>query len=1280
MGISGNKSDEEYGYIGDKGDIGFIDIDHCRSVCQYNPETESDIVIISVPFPLVDGKPQSGFVGKTIFNPVTIKNIHTDYVELWSVSIYDSKPENTFTLSILKPPTADSDEDYIQDFMESFTLEDRVLPAEDTLTIWVSCKPKEIGLHSAAVHFSVGNEVIERLVFVLAEDNISRSLASERPFQRIRGKKQDLVNVSNRNAAFVVGRRPASAFLRPFRRRIGDYPIADDIRDVLMSRVIPEAVRDGLCETNYGMFFSTLIAMEEIKLEDDMHAYDMECVALRGRRNQFLSLEVPGLAEKRPSLVSGDFIFVKLATEIDTTKPPYQGYIHRVEAEEIFLKFNQDLHVKHREGNLYNVQFSYNRTGMRRLYQAIEAAEQLNRSFLFPSSSSTMRIQRSGELVPKSKVLNEDQKACVETILSCRGGYPYLIHGPPGTGKTMTLIEAILQIYTTRSDARILVCAPSNSAADHILERLIYRSSVEIQPNDIFRLNAFTRAVEDVDPNVLEFCSLEDGLFKCPPNWDLIQFRIIVSTYTSASLLYAEGVKRGHFSYFFLDEAGQASEPETMVPIAQFYSRESVIVLAGDPMQLGPVVFSRDAETHGLGTSYMERLFDCAPYGNGDKTFITKLVRNYRTHEAILRLPSELFYEGELIPCKEENAADYAQPWEELVTNKNFPLLFIGIQGCDEREGSNPSWFNRIEVSKVIDVIASLTEKGVREEDIGVITPYRQQVSKIRGALDNLDIADIKVGSVEQFQGQEREVIIISTVRSTVRHNEFDKLHYLGFLNNPRRFNVSVTRAKSMLIVIGNPHILCKDPNWNELLWYCVDNNSYKGCFLPEREVVPRIPIVSGRERRDAARNESQQPTDTALDQGGQWEPYEYKPDEGNWVGDQEYQCTHPADNWGGNQKDQWEIPADNWGGNQEGDQWEIPADNWGGDQKEDQWQPPADNWGGNQEGDQWAPPDNWGGEGSKYDSKSYADNWGGNQEGDQSVAPDNWGGEGSKYDSKSHADNWGEHWTDSKDDGKSYAGGGNWDDNWSHDNQKPYAADNWGGNQEGDQWAPPDNWGGKGSKYDSKSYADNWGGNQEGDQWAPPDNWGGKGSKYDSKSYAANWGEHWKDSQDDGKSYAGGGNWDDNWSHDNQKPYAADNWSSREWSGSQYDQKPYVNNWGSEYSYQDSWNPPPNNWGGRDGNRGRRGRSSYGDNWGRRGRRNYGENRGRRGRNGYGDTRSRRGRSGWKDSGKSYEDNWGGGWNGSKDTGKKYTDKRVEEGHRSKANVRPDEDNWGGG
>lgn len=307
-----------------------------------------------------------------------------------------------------------------------------------------------------------------------------------------------------------------------------------------------------------------------------------------------------------------------------------QGIIYRIEADEVLLRFSKQFHMNYRVGDLCNIRFTYNRVNMRRLYRAVEvAAESLETNLLFPSQSTTnISIKTSTPIVPYTP-LNEEQLRAVEMILGCEGAPPYVIHGPPGTGKTMTLVEAILQLYSTRKDARILVSAASSSTADDILVKLTSNAVVGVKQNEVFRLNATSRAYEDVQAKSIPFCFFEGFIFKCPPLEALMHYRVIISTYVSSSLLYVQGIHRGHFSHIFSDKAGQASEPESMVPISNLFERETMVVLAGDPMQLGPVVYSNQANKYGLGESYLERLSECALYSNGEESFITKLVRNY---------------------------------------------------------------------------------------------------------------------------------------------------------------------------------------------------------------------------------------------------------------------------------------------------------------------------------------------------------------------------------------------------------------------------------------------------------------------------------------------------------------------------------------------------------------------------------------------------------------------------------------------------------------------------
>ncbi|XP_039120023.1 probable RNA helicase SDE3 [Dioscorea cayenensis subsp. rotundata] len=896
MGTVGdNDWDEEYSVIGDKAEVGFLDYADDESLHNFDPYEEGPVVI-SIPFPFVNGKPQSALIGETSCGSISIKNTTSDPVELWSVRIFSSNPEDAYMLSMMEPPPPGADERTISSFVGLTALEDRVLQPRSTLTIWLSCKPKDIGLHTSVLHFDVGDEKVERVAFLLAEDRVSQSLFSNIPFSRAPlGRKK--FNCEQ----YVAGSRPPRTNAQSFKYKLPQYEIPSDVREMIENKQVPDAIVEGLSRGNYAKYFSFLIAMEEIHLEEDVRRHDMESVTMRRRGNHFLSLEVPGLAEKRPSLVCGDYIFAKALTgDPEDTGSPYQGYIHRVEADEIFLKFNKELHLRHHDDCLYNVSFSYNRVNLRRMYQAVYAAEKLGPELLFPAESSQKRIMKSCKLQPFNPDINKEQASCVKMILGCRGTPPYVIHGPPGTGKTMTLVEAILQIYMTSKKARILVCASSNSAADHVLERLLIKEDVGVRENEVFRLNATSRPYVDINPNYIRFCFFEDMVFKCPPLKALMRYRIIVSTYMSASYLYAEGIRRGHFSHIFLDEAGQASEPETMIPMSNLCVKETVIVLAGDPMQLGPVVYSRSAESYGLGKSYLERLFDYEHYKNEDENYVTKLVRNYRCHPAILELPSKLFYKSELLAVKDDIESSLYD-WEDL-PDKAFPVLFIGIQGCDEREGSNPSWFNRIEASKVVDIIRKLIRHtSLTEVDIGVITPYRQQVLKLKKALESLEMPDLKVGSVEQFQGQEREVIIISTVRSTVKHNEFDRVFNLGFLSNPRRFNVSITRAKSLLIIIGNPHIITKDPYWDRLVRYCADHGSYQGCALPPPEFHDNFDnaLQYGNKQKFPSGHGDKMPNeDNNVAECSNDTPIQYT-NEVEWNEFTSYPYSDGADNWG---------------------------------------------------------------------------------------------------------------------------------------------------------------------------------------------------------------------------------------------------------------------------------------------------------------------------------------------------------------------------------------------
>ncbi|KAF8067812.1 P-loop containing nucleoside triphosphate hydrolase protein [Lyophyllum atratum] len=407
---------------------------------------------------------------------------------------------------------------------------------------------------------------------------------------------------------------------------------------------------------------------------------------------------------------------------------------------------------------------------------------------------------------------------------------PWCAHnsGRPGTGKTVTMVEAIKQVLKANPNARILACAPSNSAADLIAMRLRDLSS-----NELFRFYAPSRAKDQVPLELLDYSHVRhDGHFSVPPMARMMRFRVIVTTCVSASVVSGIGIPRGHYSHIFIDEAGQATEPEVFIAIKTMANPMTNVVLSGDHKQLGPIIRSKMACELGLETSYIERLMNRDAYNlkDGYGVSVVKLVKNFRSHSTILKFPNERFYDGELEQCGDTKVIN-GFIGSTYLPNKDFPIVFHGLCGKDDREASSPSFFNVDEVLQVKAYVQALrSDRRFRttDNDIGVITPYNAQCRKIRTALRN--VADgVKVGSVEEFQGQERRVIIISTVRSSTEFVEYDLRHTLGFVASPRRFNVAVTRAQSLLIVIGDPSVLSLDPLWRSFLNYIHHNNGWTG-------------------------------------------------------------------------------------------------------------------------------------------------------------------------------------------------------------------------------------------------------------------------------------------------------------------------------------------------------------------------------------------------------------------------------------------------------------------
>ncbi|KAJ3104150.1 hypothetical protein HDU97_009501 [Phlyctochytrium planicorne] len=602
-----------------------------------------------------------------------------------------------------------------------------------------------------------------------------------------------------------------------------------------------------LSPETYSEVFLTLQRLEELQMEVDIRKYDLEKVKLdlsNDKKN--FTFNVPGMAERRPSILYGDKVYVRRSGYGDRE---YEGYVNYIIKETIQVSFDGEFWNRVWLQNMdFDVRFTFSRTPLKRCYQGLELVSRIPKSFTFPETVPIRQIKPVA-LDTSSRGfrdLNKEQQNAIQSIVEQRSGTnPYVLFGPPGTGKTKCLVECIRQILHCRSNSRILALAPSNLAADQLVERLYADGGVK--EGEMIRIHSYQRPIDDVGRTVLKFSIVSN---KVLTHFDLVNVneimkkRVVVTTCITGGLLYSAGIPRGHFNFFCIDEAGQATEPEFWISIAGLIDLKpsfGSIVLTGDPKQLGPTLRSVIAKKHGLEKSFLERLMSLPLYemekgkenSNGvpkskNPELITKLVRNYRSHPAILQISSSLFYNNEQVAAADIQMRESFEDWEEL-PRKGFPIIFHGINGRDVQEGSSPSWSNPDEcglVKKYVEKIFKAKSKGVNYSQIGIITPYRKQVQRIETLLRGYGC---KVASVEEFQGQERRIIIISTVRSSAAHVQHDMMHNLGFLQNPKRFNVAVSRAKALLVVIGNPSILEADHYWGSFVKYCRDNGALIG-------------------------------------------------------------------------------------------------------------------------------------------------------------------------------------------------------------------------------------------------------------------------------------------------------------------------------------------------------------------------------------------------------------------------------------------------------------------
>ncbi|MDA8967732.1 AAA domain-containing protein [bacterium] len=427
-----------------------------------------------------------------------------------------------------------------------------------------------------------------------------------------------------------------------------------------------------------------------------------------------------------------------------------------------------------------------------------------------------------------------------------------IIHGPPGTGKTTTLAELIYQ--AVQNGSSVLACAPSNTAVDNLLEKLVALMPAVVRvghPARVFESlrghtldelvdnDPSTDVIRDMRREVRELIRIAEKGFrsrdghrrrrelfaeagKLRGQIRAMERSVIQSVIDSADVVCTtttiddDLLNARSFDLVVIDEACQCTVPS----VWQAVLRAEKLILAGDHCQLPPTVLSDQAAARGMKDSLMQRLIE-----RDGESIYRQLTVQYRMHESIMQFSSDTFYDGKLIAdasIRQHRLCDLPDVIEMPLTDS--PLAFIDTAGAEFEEQIEPdgeSKLNPKEANLVIQLIGDLIEAGVSPAEMGIIAPYAAQVRLLRG---KLNVIGLEIDTVDGFQGREKEVIIVTMVRSNDSRE-------IGFLADTRRTNVALTRARRKLIVIGDSATLAAHKFYAEMFEHFEARNAYRSVW-----------------------------------------------------------------------------------------------------------------------------------------------------------------------------------------------------------------------------------------------------------------------------------------------------------------------------------------------------------------------------------------------------------------------------------------------------------------
>ena len=522
------------------------------------------------------------------------------------------------------------------------------------------------------------------------------------------------------------------------------------------------------------------------------------------------------------------------------------------------------------------VQLSFDETSYKLMFEALDRVMKAKNNRLAYLRDLFYSHQKAGRFSfepMKFPWLNPTQERAVNEVLWAKD--VAIVHGPPGTGKTTTLVEAINE--TLMRESQVLVCAQSNMAVDWISEKLVDRGINVLRIGNPTRVNdkmlgftyerrfeshadypqlwAIRKAIRELRKNrkkgsenyhqKMDWLKSRAAEIELRINAELFgEARVIACTLVGSAHHLLEGMK---FGTLFIDEAAQALEAACWIPMR----RASRVILAGDHCQLPPTVKSIAALRAGLGKTLMERIAENKP------EVVTLLKIQYRMNDEIMRFSSDWFYGGKVESApqiKYRSVLDYDHPITWIDTSNEENQITIEGEDAPEDSASTSSSasasnqnsdlnfkeqfvgesFGRINKAEaeltlltLAEYFTKISKRRVLEEriDVGIISPYRAQVQYLKKLIKKYEFFKpyrrlISVNTVDGFQGQERDVILISLVRSNDEGQ-------IGFLKDLRRMNVAMTRARMKLIILGNKETMTKHPFYKKLWEYieAINNN-----------------------------------------------------------------------------------------------------------------------------------------------------------------------------------------------------------------------------------------------------------------------------------------------------------------------------------------------------------------------------------------------------------------------------------------------------------------------